>query len=141
MQGLGGLGSWVDQLASALRLPQAQEYALRLCLEEAVANVVMHGEPDPGAAQDAVAVQVCGAPDALHVTIEDGCAAFDPLRQPAPGGRRSLEEEPGGWGIQLMRQFAASMAYQRVNGTNRLTLTIGREGGDGGRGEGGHGKS
>ena len=130
MRGLADLGRWVDRVTAALGLPQAQEYALRLCLEEAVANVVMHGTPVPGVAADAVAVQVRGAQNALHVTVEDDCAAFNPLAQPAPDARQSLEEPPGGWGIQLMRQFARGLAYERVGPTNRLALTIGRDGGE-----------
>jgi anti-sigma regulatory factor (Ser/Thr protein kinase) len=128
MQGLAGLAPWVDQVAAVLRLAPRQEYALRLCLEEAVANVVMHGTPAPGGRADTVAVQMRGEGDVLHVTIEDGCAAFDPLHQPAPEGSRSLEDRPvGGWGIHLMRQFARSIAYQRTDGLNRLLLTIGRD--------------
>lgn len=127
MRGLAQLGTWVDQVTAALHLAEAQEYALRLCLEEAVANVVMHGTPARGGAADAVAVQVHSAPGALHVVIEDDCAPFDPLAQPAPDSRRSLQEPPGGWGIQLMRQFANSMVYERVGETNRLALTIARD--------------
>ncbi|HET8997101.1 MAG TPA: hypothetical protein VFN42_10590, partial [Acetobacteraceae bacterium] len=62
MQGLAQLGTWVDQVTAALRLADAQEYALRLCLEEAVANVVMHGTPATGAGADAIAVHVHSAP-------------------------------------------------------------------------------
>ena len=129
MQGLAGLAGWVDHLAAALCLASPQEYALRLCLEEAVANVVMHGTPIPGGPADLVTLRVRGASDALHVTIEDACAAFDPLDQPPPDGQRSLDErQVGGWGILLMRQFARSMVYQRIDGVNRLALTIGRDG-------------
>lgn len=128
MRGLVELGAWLDRVAAALALPQAQDYALRLCLEEAVANAVMHGRPLPGIAADAVVVQVRGTEDALHVVVEDDCAAFNPLARPAPGTRQSLEGPPGGWGIQLMREFAADTAYDRVGHTNRLTLTIDRDG-------------
>ena len=43
MAGLEQLGGWVDKVAAALGLDKAADYALRLCLEEAAANVVMHG--------------------------------------------------------------------------------------------------
>lgn len=127
MQGLAGLASWIDQIAAELALPSPQEYALRLCLEEAVVNVVMHGRPVPGVPAETVGLQVSSGPDALHVTIEDRCAPFDPLRQPAPDAQQGLEErEVGGWGIHLMRQFASSLAYQRLDNVNRLALTIKR---------------
>lgn len=124
-QGLAELGGWVDLVTGALGLPRAQEYALRLCLEEAVSNVVTHGTPVPGIAADTLVLLVHGAKDTLSVTIEDDCAAFNPLAAPAPAARRSLEEPPGGWGIQLMRRFASGMVYERVGCTNRLTLRIG----------------
>ena len=125
MQGLARLGAWVDEVAAALCLPSAREYALRLCLEEAVANVVMHGRPVPGEPEDLVTVRLRPTLDALCLTIEDRCAPFDPLCQPAPRKPPGLRDGPGGWGIHLMRQFARGMTYQRADGVNRLNLTIG----------------
>jgi anti-sigma regulatory factor (Ser/Thr protein kinase) len=127
MDGLMRLGLWVDEVAATLCLPATQEYALRLCLEEAVANVAMHGAPEPDAAAEAVSVELRHASGLLHVLVEDRCAAFDPLLQPAPDLAASLEDRPiGGLGIHLMRQYAQSVRYRREAGTNRLELTIAR---------------
>lgn len=127
MTGLEQLGGWVDTVATALGLDKAADYALRLCLEEAAANVVMHGTAGADWAMDSIALRVEPAPDAMRVTIEDHCGAFDPLQVPTPTPPTSLgEARVGGLGIHLMREYARAMEYARVDGMNRLTLTIGR---------------
>jgi anti-sigma regulatory factor (Ser/Thr protein kinase) len=128
MTGLAQLGGWVDAVAASLGLDTTAEYALRLCAEEAAANVVMHGE---AAAADAgagfVALRVEAVQDVLRVTIEDRCRAFDPLHVPAPVAPASLEDaRVGGLGIHLMRQYTRAISYERAGEVNRLTLTIGR---------------
>ncbi|MGA3402525.1 MAG: ATP-binding protein [Acetobacteraceae bacterium] len=127
MAGLAQLGGWVDTVAAALGLDEAADYALRLCLEEAAANVVMHGTADADADAGFVVMRVEPAPDVLRVTVEDCCGAFDPLHVPAPAPPTNLEEaRVGGLGIHLMRQYARAISYERAGDTNRLTLTIGR---------------
>jgi anti-sigma regulatory factor (Ser/Thr protein kinase) len=129
MAGLAQLGGWVDQVTAALGLDQTAEYALRLCLEEAAANVVMHGEADADANGEAgfIVVRADPTPDALHVIVEDRCGAFDPLHVPAPKLPGSPEEaQVGGLGIHLMRQYARALSYERDGDVNRLTMTIGR---------------
>ena len=126
MAGLVRLGAWVDEIAAALHLEQTAEYALRLCLEEAAANVVMHGDANEGDV-GFVALGVVPGPDALEVTVEDRCGAFDPLTVPAPDRPASLEDaKVGGLGIHLMRQYAQAIRYDRVGEVNRLTLVIPR---------------
>jgi anti-sigma regulatory factor (Ser/Thr protein kinase) len=127
MTGLGQLGGWVDAVAAALGLSPESDYALRLCVEEAAANVVMHGTAGDAGDADFVALRVEPAPEALCLTIEDRCGAFDPLGVGSPEPPTSLEgARVGGLGIHLMRQYARSIDYARVDGMNRLTLTIGR---------------
>jgi serine/threonine-protein kinase RsbW len=121
MAGLACLGRWVDHLAAVLALPPATEYALRLCLEEAVANVVMHGGPNEAGASVAVAAEATA--EALTVTIEDRGLAFDPV---AAAPQSATPDRPGGHGLRLMRRYARAIGYARVNDTNRLTLTIAR---------------
>lgn len=127
LAGLEQVGGWVDTVAASLGLDGAADYALRLCVEEAAANVVMHGTTGADGDADFVALRVEPAQDALRVTVEDRCGAFDPLQVPRPKPPASLgEANVGGLGIHLMRQYARAMDYARVDGTNRLTLTIGR---------------
>ena len=125
--GLLRLGPWVDGIVAALALNDRASYALRLCLEESVANIVMHGIPNPGPGREDVRVEVHASVDTLTLVIEDGCAPFDPLRAAAPGDPTlALSGPVGGQGIALMRHFAAALRYERVGQTNRLHVTLAR---------------
>jgi serine/threonine-protein kinase RsbW len=96
-------------------------FAVQLCLEEAVANVIMYGgaEDDPLE----IAVEVAHKDDALVALIEDNGRQFDPTKVPPPTPAPSLAEaKVGDVGIHLMRSFASGMHYERRDGRNRLTL-------------------
>ncbi len=127
MSGLARLGDWVDKVVATLALEANAEYALRLCVEEAVANVVMHGVPAGSADAGTVALRLRADAEALCIAIEDHCAAFDPLHVAPPEHPSTLAEaHEGGLGIHLMRQYARSIDYARREGTNQLTVTIAR---------------
>ena len=123
MQGLERLGPWVDEVAADLALTRRVEYALRLCLEEAVANLVMHGVPVPGA--DAVSMIVDCTDDGLRLTVTDRCEAFDLRSVTSVSLADRSPAQIGGLGIHLMRQYARVIDYARDGDANRLTVTIG----------------
>jgi anti-sigma regulatory factor (Ser/Thr protein kinase) len=123
-------GRRVDRLAGWIEgwrrnaLSADQSFAIALCLEEAVANVIMYG----GTADDRLEIAV----EAEHnsgtaiVRIEDNGRHFDPTQVPSPPMAASLEEAKiGNVGVHLMRSFASGMQYERRNGRNRLTLRSG----------------
>jgi anti-sigma regulatory factor (Ser/Thr protein kinase) len=123
--GLLLVAPFIDRVVATLKLEQRAEYAVRLCLEEAVANLVMHGQP--GTAPDTVELHVSTQASRLSATIEDHCIPFDPRDVPAPTRPANLDEAKiGGLGIHLMRQYATTMEYHRAGTANRLTLTIER---------------
>ena len=65
MAGVRRVGAWVDELAILLNLSGESEYALRLCLEEAVTNIVHHAIPasgEPGTTPGAPHGAPLGAP-------------------------------------------------------------------------------
>jgi anti-sigma regulatory factor (Ser/Thr protein kinase) len=127
MSGLARLGDWVDKVVATLALDAKAEYAVRLCVEEAVANVVMHGVPAGSTEAGTVTLRVHADAEALRIAVEDHCAAFDPSHVAPPEHPSNLAEaREGGLGIHLMRQYARSIDYARLEGTNRLTVTIAR---------------
>jgi anti-sigma regulatory factor (Ser/Thr protein kinase) len=96
-------------------------FAVQLCLEEAVANVIMYG-----AARDdrlEIAVEVERGDGTLVARVEDNGRQFDPTQVPARRPATSLRDAKiGDLGIHLMRSFANGMHYERRDGRNRLTL-------------------
>lgn len=111
----GWIEAWVQPDLSA-----DTSFAIQLCLEEAVANIIMHGSADdPGE----IVIEVTCNGGALVARIEDTGREFDPTQVPAPLLASSLEQaKVGDFGIPLMRSFASAMDYQRRHGRNRLTL-------------------
>lgn len=117
---------WVEALAAEYSIPAETQFAIQLCLEEALSNIIRHGyrdQPDQPITVD------CATPAGtleLFFTIEDNAPPFDPLAPSAvemAAAPTSIDQlQAGGQGIRLMRRFAGSLAYQRLPGGNRLTI-------------------
>jgi anti-sigma regulatory factor (Ser/Thr protein kinase) len=118
---LDRLAGWIEGWTQRSALSADVSFAMALCLEEAVANVIMYG----GAGDDRleITVEVERSAGTSIVRIEDNGRQFDPTKVPSPPVAASLEEAKiGNVGVHLMRSFASGMHYERQNGRNRLTL-------------------
>ena len=120
--GIARVGAWVDELCILLNLSRRTEYALRLCLEEAVTHVVLHAHPEAGVNADRVTLRLIADASQLSVTVQDRCAAYNPLLETPPGATAVND----GMGISLLRQHARDLAWSRVGRSNRLAFTIPR---------------
>jgi len=115
------LAGWLESWMQPGVLSPDVSFAIALCLEEAVANVIRHGSAGDERLEIAVEVERRG--EALIARIEDNGRHFDPTAVPAPPPTALLEEAKiGDVGIQLMRSFASSMRYERRGHCNRLTF-------------------
>jgi len=116
---------WVESQATAHAIPADTVFAIQLCLEEALSNVIRHGYGNKPGETLTVDCAVDGNNE-LALTVEDRAPAFDPLAAPETENDARLssidELKPGGRGIRLMRKFAGGVAYQRLPRGNRLTL-------------------
>lgn len=116
---LARLYPWLEDAAATL--PPALRNGMHVALEEVVMNVAMHGFA-PGQAGE-ITIRLCRAPDSAALVVEDSGHAFDPTAAAAPARATSLEEAvPGGLGLTLLRHYCRDIAYERVDGRNRLTL-------------------
>lgn len=116
------LSDWIDLRAGDLSLSPSGAHAVRLCLEEAVLNIITHNEPpaDPAAA---IRVWLGRNDGCLGASVEDRCGPFDPLAVPAPARAASLAAAPlGGLGIPIMRWFSRAIEYRREHGSNLLAF-------------------
>lgn len=122
---LDRLGTFVRAIGHDEGLDADQIFALELCLEEAVVNIIMHGGlQDQGGTHISVTL-LSGAP-ALTLCLEDDGRPFDPTAVPPPALGTSLEDVPiGGMGIHLIRKLTAGMRYEHSGGRNRLILAFG----------------
>ncbi len=115
---------WIESLADRHGFDEDALFAMHLCVEEALANVVLHGyRSEPG---HPIAIQASVSAGNLFFAIDDQAPPFSPVESsPREWGAKSsdLESiEPGGNGIRLLRRFAGSLAYERLSDSNRLTI-------------------
>ncbi len=117
---------WAREVAERLAVPARSAFALDLCLEEALSNTIRYGFASGSVEAAKVELSLTREPEALRVTIEDNAAPFDPCAAEDTALPTDLETaRVGGLGIHLMRNFTTAIAYERVDGRNRLTLWFG----------------
>jgi anti-sigma regulatory factor (Ser/Thr protein kinase) len=96
-------------------------FALDLCLEELVTNVIFYGYEDQN--QHSIDVSLNLVDGSLILQIIDDGKEFDPTHLPEPNLDIPLEERKiGGLGVHLVRNYVDSMEYKREDGQNILTI-------------------
>lgn len=127
---------WVEALAARYSIAAQTQFAIELCLEEALSNIIRHGYRGQTDQSISIACTVARPPASIEsedagelvFTVEDHAPPFDPLApstaapRPAPA---SIQELPlGNQGIRLMRKFATRLSWQPLPNGNRLTLVF-----------------
>jgi serine/threonine-protein kinase RsbW len=116
------IGGWAMRDLSA-----SLSFAVQVCLEEAVANIIMYGTTKEDRLE--IVVEVERDDKTLVARVEDNGSAFDPTQVPRPPVPASLAEaKVGNLGIHLMRSFASGMRYERRDSRNCLTMRFVEEG-------------
>jgi len=119
---LSQLTAWTEGVVQRLALGRQKVYALELCLEEMVANILLHGQL-PGRA---VQVRVTIMADPLRLIVEDDGPGFDPTLQPEAEMAAELDNAViGGRGLALVRRFSVAIGYRREAGCNRVEIELG----------------
>jgi serine/threonine-protein kinase RsbW len=120
------LAIWLEGWAMRDLSPELS-FAIQVCLEEAVANIIMYSATTDDRLE--IVIEVERRNQSLVAQIEDNGSAFDPTRVPRPPIPTSLAEaKVGNLGIHLMRSFASGLHYERRDSRNRLTMQFVEEG-------------
>ena len=120
--------AWLEDIAASHPdWPPARVFALTLCVDEALSNIIMHAGLD---AESDTSITLTLKADASHliVDIRDQGVAFDPTLRPSPPLVSELSEaRPGGHGLRLMRHYLKRIEYTREAGHNCLRLVLERD--------------
>ena len=119
---------WVEGLSSRHSIPQDLQFAINLCLEEAVSNVIRHGYAEA----DDFPVTLCFTTPRTGYfvfVIEDEAPAFNLLDAPELPAMNPVDEDRiGGQGIRLMCGFASALEYEGMPHGNRLRISFSAQG-------------
>lgn len=97
------------------------QFKLRLCIEEAVENIVQYAY-DNGNGWVEVSTDLKDGE--LTITLKDSGKPFNPLEKPDPDITLGAQErEIGGLGIFLCKQMMDKMTYDFTDGCNILTMS------------------
>ena len=126
---LGVLAETVEGFAAAESLSSGVSGKLNLVLDELITNSINYGLQGVSEPHLELRLACADGVDALKAVLEDNGSAFDPFSEaPVPDTTLELDERPiGGLGVMFVKQFTESVAYERVNGMNRITLRMNRE--------------
>lgn len=120
---------WLGAVALAHGVPAEHLVRLDHCLDEALANVIMHGGATARAAQVLLRFGVRrgrGGCTAELLVVDEG-AEFDSSTLPAeprPKPASLAEADLGGLGLLMLRNFSDELTYRRSDGRNHLTICV-----------------
>ena len=116
------LNDWLDAAFAQSGTTASIAADLKLCLNEIVVNLISYAFADTPDPQIAVDIDL----QAQLATAEvcDNGIYFDLRDWPQPTRPQDLKSAPiGGYGLLLIRDRASSIAYDRIDGVNRLRIT------------------
>jgi anti-sigma regulatory factor (Ser/Thr protein kinase) len=122
MSELAYIPPWIARLASRHAISASTEFAMNLCIEEALSNIIRHGYS--GKPDHSIAVHFASPRENYFVfVVEDDAPPFNPVDSPELPPISSLDDiQVGGQGIRLLRRFASELKYQATSTGNRLSI-------------------
>jgi anti-sigma regulatory factor (Ser/Thr protein kinase) len=118
---IGAFAERVEAFCEDGAIAPAIMFQLNLAIDELATNIIFYGWDDPGPHE--LRIRLSRTADRLRLLLEDDGRAFNPLEKDTPDVTLDVEDRPiGGLGIHFVRGFATTLAYERADGLNRLTI-------------------
>jgi len=119
---IGQVPVWIEHLASRYAIPDNIQFAINLCLEEVLSNIILHGSGEQPDRTIAIHFSASGEGKFL-VVVDDEAPQFNPLeQQELPALNPNEEMRVGGQGLRLLREFADALEYEPTPAGNRLKM-------------------
>ena len=117
---VGRAVSWVSEISSTIEFSADLRFAIELCLEEALANLILHGQAPDG--RKDIAITFCADAGRATIQITDRCSPYDTANVALPEPRGLDDPGEGGRGLRLLRTFATELSYETTAERNTLTM-------------------
>jgi len=116
---LSDIREYAIETATALGVKPSAFLDLRLAIDEAVTNILTHGYDGPGD----IELELSVVNSDLIVRLRDMAPTFDPALAPQVDLRTSdLRENPGGFGVFLMKSAMDEINHRTTENGNELTM-------------------
>ena len=113
--------TFMKSVTEKLGIEKSLARQLRLAVEEAVVNVIDYAYP--AGKEGDITIKIMSDGHTLRFQIIDAGVLFDPTMKEKADTTLSVEDRQiGGLGILLVRELMDSLNYERIEGTNVLTL-------------------
>lgn len=117
MDDISRLQPFIAHVADKAGISEHEAKRLRLAVEEAVANIINHGQATT------IKLQATMDDHQLVLIIDDDGQPFDPTADSSTDFSVPADERPpGGLGIMFLNQMADGLEYQRLDGHNVLKI-------------------
>ena len=122
MDDISSIELFISLVAKQAGMEGREAKRLRLAVEEAVANIINHGQAT------AIRLQAKTGDGQLVLTIDDDGQPFDPTADSATDFSVPADQRPpGGLGIMILHQMTDGLEYQRHDGHNVLKIIKGKK--------------
>jgi anti-sigma regulatory factor (Ser/Thr protein kinase) len=113
----------LEEFCQTSGISEDDMFNVRLVLDEAVINVIMHGYDDT--AEHFINVSMALDDGLLSLHIDDDGIAYNPLDAPPPRFDLPIEQRRiGGLGVHIMKTLARDVRYRREDGRNNLDIEM-----------------